>query len=203
MDFMELLVSLSWRGILMAVVVLLVFYILFIFLSISRLRRGAPPMPELSPGEIRKAVRSYAAVQEPEASKTAAPKEPADAAQPARDHARKRERERASEPEPASVRNAPPAEGADPARIGILEEDLSLLRREIGGLRAEIRALREERREADKARTVRDTSPFYSDAMQLAAQGRDAADISAVCGISRAEAELVVALARNEEREPE
>jgi hypothetical protein len=33
--------------------------------------------------------------------------------------------------------------------------------------------------------------------MQLAMQGRDAADISVVCGISRAEAELLVALAKD------
>jgi hypothetical protein len=32
----------------------------------------------------------------------------------------------------------------------------------------------------------------------LATQGREAADISVLCGISRAEAELVVALARND-----
>jgi hypothetical protein len=31
-------------------------------------------------------------------------------------------------------------------------------------------------------------------------RGREAADISALCGISRAEAELVVALARNKDQ---
>ena len=40
-------------------------------------------------------------------------------------------------------------------------------------------------------------SPFYSEAMQMAMQGQEAADISVLCGISRGEAELVVALARN------
>jgi hypothetical protein len=140
-------------------------------------------------------VRSYAAVQEPEAPRDEAPELPADAPRPARE--RKREKKPEPEPEPA------PGEGADPARVEMLELDLAQLRREISGLRAEIRALRKERREADKARPARDTSPFYSDAMQLATQGRDAADISAVCGISRAEAELLVALARNEEPAPD
>lgn len=189
MDFVEFLVSLGWRGILMAVVVLLVFYILFTFLSINRLRRGSPPMPELSPGEIRNAVQSYTAIQEPEPPGLEAPEIPADAApRPARSRARK--------PEPAFVQNEPSAENFDPARMTMLEQDMAQLRREIGGLRAEMRALREERGETGKART-RDTSPFYSDAMQLAMQGRDAADISVLCGISRAEAELLVALAKD------
>ena len=195
MDFVELLASLSWREILMALIVLLVLYILFTFLSISRLRTTSP-MPELSPGEIRNAVRSYAAVQEPEPPRPDAPEVPE---QPAK--------ERLREPEPVCAQNEPPAESVDPARIEILEEDLAQLRREIGGLHAEIRTLREEnrvlreeRRATDKARPMRDTSPFYSDAMQLAAQGRDAADISALCGISRAEAELVVTLAKSAER---
>ena len=40
-------------------------------------------------------------------------------------------------------------------------------------------------------------APQYSDAMQMALQHHDAATISQQCGISRAEAELVVALVRN------
>lgn len=204
MDLVEFLASLSWREILMAIIVLLVLYILFTFLSISRLRREGPSMPELSPGEVRNAVRSYAAVQESETPMTGAPERSAGAARPAGDREREpepeREPESKSEPEPALAQNEPPATSADPARIRMLEQDLAQLRREIGRLRAEIRALREGRRETDKAQPVRDTSPFYSDAMQLAVQGRDAADISAVCGISRAEAELLVALARNEEQ---
>ena len=42
-------------------------------------------------------------------------------------------------------------------------------------------------------------SPIYNDAMQFALQGHDAATISQNYGISRAEAELVVALVRNRE----
>ena len=40
-------------------------------------------------------------------------------------------------------------------------------------------------------------SPLYNDAMQMAAQGQDAATIAQQCGIARAEADLVVALVRN------
>jgi hypothetical protein len=40
-------------------------------------------------------------------------------------------------------------------------------------------------------------SPLYNDAMQMAIQGHDATTIAHHCGIARAEADLVVALARN------
>ena len=64
-----------------------------------------------------------------------------------------------------------------------------------------MQALREEqRREINKVEVTQNASPFYSDAMQLATQGREAADISVLCGISRAEADLVVALARNKDQ---
>lgn len=44
---------------------------------------------------------------------------------------------------------------------------------------------------------VPDISPYYTEAMQLAGQGCAAGEIAVQCGISRAEAELVVALSRN------
>jgi hypothetical protein len=84
-------------------------------------------------------------------------------------------------------------------KVDVLEQELAQLRREIGGLRVEVQTLREEqRREISKVKITQSASPFYSDAMHLATQGREAADISVLCGISRAEAELVVALTRND-----
>ena len=41
-------------------------------------------------------------------------------------------------------------------------------------------------------------SPIYGDAMQLAVAGYDPALIAERCGIARAEAELVVALAKSQ-----
>lgn len=83
-------------------------------------------------------------------------------------------------------------------QIEALEQDLAQLRREIAGLRSEVQALRDEqRRELTKVQVAQSASPFYSEAMQMAMQGQEAADISVLCGISRGEAELVVALARN------
>ena len=184
----EFLAYLSWREVLVAVVVLLVLYILFTFLRMSRLRNGARRAQDMSPGAIRDALQSYAAVQDPDApvppAEAAGPAAPAEPPAPAR--------------EPAFAWNEPPSENPERRRIEVLEQDLAQLRREIGGLRAEVQALREEQRqEISKVQVAQNASPFYSDAMQLATQGRDAADISALCGISRAEADLVVALARN------
>ena len=72
------------------------------------------------------------------------------------------------------------------------------LRKEVGGLRAEVLVLREEqRREIKQVQVTQNVSPLYSDAMQMAMQGHDAATVSQHCGISRAEAELVVSLVRN------
>jgi type IV secretory pathway VirB10-like protein len=183
------LAYLSWREMLVLIVVLLVLYILFAFLRISHLRSEAAPARELPPVVIRKTARAQAA-----AGKAEMPDEPEDDAAPAAPE----------KPSPAARKkqafawNEPPAKGADSRRIEVLEQDVAQLRREIGGLRAEVQTLREEqRREMNKVQAVQSTSPFYSDAMQLATQGREAADISVLCGISRAEAELVVALARN------
>jgi hypothetical protein len=57
----------------------------------------------------------------------------------------------------------------------------------------------DQRRELAHSQLAHNASPLYNDAMQMATQGLDAASISQHCGISRAEAELVVALVRNRE----
>lgn len=190
MDF-EFLAYLGWREALVAIVVLLVLYILFTFLRISRLRNETRRAQEMSPGAMRNAMQSYAAVQEPEAPPVppdgGVQAAPADIPAPTRGA--------------AFAWNEPPSENPERHRIEVLEQDLAQLRREVGGLRAEVQALREEqRREINKVEVTQNASPFYSDAMQLATQGREAADISVLCGISRAEADLVVALARNKDQ---
>lgn len=186
MDF-EFLAYLSWREVLVAIVVLLVLYILFAFLRISRLRRETRRAQEVPTGVARSAVEAYAAVQEPTAVPEALRNVATEPPVPVRDE--------------AFAWNEPPAENRDLRRIETLEQDIAQLRREIGSLRADVQAMRDEqRREINKVYVAQNTSPFYSDAMQLAVQGRDAADISALCGISRAEAELVVALARNQDQ---
>lgn len=55
----------------------------------------------------------------------------------------------------------------------------------------------EQRQEHSKPPVTQNISPLYSEAMQKAILGQDAASISRDCGISRAEAELVAALVKN------
>jgi hypothetical protein len=75
------------------------------------------------------------------------------------------------------------------------QQDLIVLQRaEIQGLQTEIGGL--SKRVADRVQDQPATSPEYSDAMRFAEQGRSAEDIAAHCGISVAEAGLVLSLAR-------
>jgi hypothetical protein len=179
MDF-DVLANLSWRVALIAIVALLALYVVVVFVRLRRLRQGKPgsSVPEATATAAQLAVSAYAAEQAPE------PNEPSDAPDLLS--------------EAAFPWNEPPAEIPGQQRIEALERELAQLRREVGGLRAEVLILREEqRRELTQSQAVQHVSPMYSDAMQMAIQGHDAASISGHCGIARAEAELVVALVRN------
>lgn len=66
---------------------------------------------------------------------------------------------------------------------------------EVKQLRAEVTALREELAELKVTSRV---SPLYADAAALAKRGFDARGVADECGISVAEAELVLALSRDE-----
>lgn len=80
-----------------------------------------------------------------------------------------------------------------------LERELAQLRNEVDIMRGELSALREDMlQEMAHLRATQTVSPIYGDAMQMAAAGYDAAMIAERCGIARAEAELVVALARSQ-----
>lgn len=81
-----------------------------------------------------------------------------------------------------------------------LAQELEQLREEVDAMRGELAALREDMQlELGHLRASQTVSPIYGDAMQLAASGYDAVAIAERCGIARAEAELVVALAKNQE----
>jgi len=80
-----------------------------------------------------------------------------------------------------------------------LARELSQLRDEVDAMRGELAALREDMlQEVAHLRAAQTVSPIYGDAVQMAAAGYDAAAIAERCGIARAEAELVVALARSQ-----
>jgi len=78
--------------------------------------------------------------------------------------------------------------------------ELAQMREELDALRGEFAALREEwHQEAAHLRASQSVSPLYSDAMQMAMAGYGADVIAGRCGISRAEADLVIALSKQQE----
>jgi len=82
-----------------------------------------------------------------------------------------------------------------------LEQEVFQLRDEVDTLRGEVAALRQDMlKELAHLQAAQAVSPIYGDAMQMAAAGYDPALIAERCGIARAEAELVVALAKSQER---
>lgn len=192
---LEFLGTLGWREALVAIVALLTLYILYILLRINRLRREVPPGHDITSEAAGGAVRAYSVVQESEAQAHAVDISTAG-------------HQASLTPGPAFPTeeqtfpwNEPPRTSSgllSQPRIEVLEQELAQLRRELGALRSEIQTLRDvQRREPDDAQAAPNPSPFYSEAMRLAVQGREPSDISVLCGISRAEADLVVALVRN------
>lgn len=88
----------------------------------------------------------------------------------------------------------------DTLRSG-LEQELAQMRDEVDAIRSELAALRQDmQQELSHLRAGQTVSPIYGDAMQMAVSGYDPAAIAERCGIARAEAELVVALAKSQER---
>ena len=68
-----------------------------------------------------------------------------------------------------------------------VSQEITDLRRQVARLETEVEKL--------KAATVAGVSP-YNQAIQMARQGASAAEVASSCGISRGEAELIVALYR-------
>lgn len=72
---------------------------------------------------------------------------------------------------------------------------LTELENEVRHLRAEVASLRQELADVRDARRI---SPLYADAAALANRGFDARGVAEECGISVAEAELVMAMSRDD-----
>lgn len=90
---------------------------------------------------------------------------------------------------------------ADEALRSGLEQEIAQMRDEVDAIRGELAALRQDmHQELSHLRAGQTVSPIYGDAMQMAVSGYDPAAIAERCGIARAEAELVVALAKSQER---
>ncbi|MEF8698850.1 MAG: DUF2802 domain-containing protein [Candidatus Accumulibacter sp. UW26] len=186
MDF-ELLGRLGWREGLIAIIILLLVYIVFL---VVRMRRLQHALPARMVPPVQAAVAAYQSIQEPAPPSppvaATAPEEvpPVAAVAPAR---------------PEFAWNEPPAEIPGQAMIDALQREFYQLRCEVDELRAEVLAAREDfrRQSSQSAASTQTGSPLYNDAMQMAIQGHDATTIAHRCGIARAEADLVVSLARN------
>ena len=85
----------------------------------------------------------------------------------------------------------------DHEKLTRLERELTSTREELDALRTSFAEVRDElRAEVERLKATQRVSPMYADSMQLALAGASAEDIAARCGIARAEAELVISLAR-------
>ena len=94
-----------------------------------------------------------------------------------------------------------PSGMAEELMIQGLERELAQMRDEVDAMRGELAALRQDMlQELAHFRASQTVSPIYGDAMQMAVAGYDPVMIAERCGIARAEAELVVALAKSQER---
>ena len=105
-------------------------------------------------------------------------------------------------PIPPALANAWEAAAASVSEENVrqtLAQEVAQLRDEVDAIRGELAALREDmQHELAHLRAAQSMSPIYGDAMQLAVAGYDPALIAERCGIARAEAELVVALAKSQ-----
>lgn len=171
-DFADL--SLGWREILLALVFLLAMYMLF---ELLRLRW------------LRKRRDSVAA---------------ADAIEPVLTSPKEAIAAYTAEEQPApGVAWSEAGHLAQESFMRGVEYEMAQMRDEIDAVRSEFAALREQlQQEMTRLRAAQTVSPFYNDAMQMAAAGHDSALIAERCGISRAEADLVVALVNQPEQTP-
>lgn len=171
-------VTIGWREIVVAIIVLVAAYMLMVILRMQGLRRKATPVGVAPPAE------PSAVAREPDLAAQAAPAPAVAEVAPA---------ETGSWQDSAAV-------SAQPVFIQGVDAEVVQLRDEVDALRGELAALRDElHNELAHLRAIQTVSPLYSDAMQMATLGHDAAIIAERCGIARAEAELMVALVKNQE----
>ena len=191
------------REAIVALAAVLTMYVVVVFLRITRLRRERQAQP--ASAASRAAVAAYAEGQHPFFAPPYLGPEPVET-----NAARTELDEPAPEPLAAPSEaafpwnEAPPPEAplVETPQLAALEREVHQLRQEIIGLRSELQAWRvsqqqAEERAAPPVQMPPPISPLYSEPMQMAMHGASAGEISMHCGISRAEAELVTALARN------
>ena len=182
---------------------MLTIYVVVVFLRINRLRRERQAQP--ASAASRAAVAAYAEGQHPFFAPPYLGPEPVETNAARTDLDEPAPEPLAAPSEAAFPWNeAPPPEAplVETPQLAALEREVHQLRQEIIGLRSELQAWRvsqqqAEERAAPPVQMPPPISPLYSEPMQMAMHGASAGEISMHCGISRAEAELVTALARN------
>lgn len=171
-------VTLGVREGVIALIALVALYIIFVLLRMLRLHNRRPEAPPpIAPVFVE-----------------TQPVEPSTAESPA-------ESKSDAESLPAAAWEDVRAGLAEEALRRSMEQELLQLRDEVDAMRGELAALRQDMlQELAHMRAAQTVSPIYGDAMQMAVAGYDPAMIAERCGIARAEAELVVALANSQER---
>lgn len=106
---------------------------------------------------------------------------------------------RRPEPVPEPLWEHPPPGLVEGVLRQGMEQEITQLREELDSIRGELAALRADmQQEIGVIRASQTVSPIYGDAMQMAMSGYDPSLIAERCGIARAEAELVVSLAKSQ-----
>lgn len=199
---LDALAYMGWREAIVALAAVLTLYVVVVFLRINRLRRERQAQP--ASATTRAAVAAYAEAQHPLFAPPYLGPEPSALAAAPAEMDDKVPEPLAAPSEAAFPWNEAPQDAPLPEapQLAALEREVHQLRQEIIGLRSELQAWRVSQQQAQE-RTAPPMqmpppiSPLYSEPMQMAMHGASAGEISMHCGISRAEAELVTALARN------
>jgi hypothetical protein len=184
--------GIGWRELVMLAAALAGVYLVIALMALARLRRRPTPAANVEPTAPTDLMAAGAtppvqqAWEHPFLTPVQFPDDPA----PEPD-----ERPTLTEVDLVLDESTAPAAPAAPAPPFAATLALSELEAEVRQLRTEVAELRKELVELKEARRV---SPLYADAAALAHRGFDARGVAEECGISVAEAELVLAMSKDE-----
>ncbi|HTJ97425.1 MAG TPA: DUF2802 domain-containing protein [Rhodocyclaceae bacterium] len=188
-NILDLLAGLGWReAILLWVIILTIYFVVMVLRLLQLPRSGDLRNYDLQAPEMKTPPPEFDA---PPGSVLAGvwetPTEPSLMSQPSM---LERAIQRVRPPEAPA---APMEDFATQLTHKSLENEVRQLREQLTDARNEMGRLRDEVAQLHAAQKV---SPLYNEAMALAVRGVDAAGVAGRCGISIAEAELVVALSK-------
>jgi hypothetical protein len=186
--------GIGWRELVMLAAALAGVYLVIALMALARLRRRPAPAANVEPTAPADPTPVGAAPpvrqtwEHPFLTPVQFPDDPASAAMP---------------DEPPTLTNVDLVLDESPAPIAPAPQTSSFaatlavteLESELRQLRDEVAQLRQELAELKEARRI---SPLYADAAALAHRGFDARGVAEECGISVAEAELVLAMSKDE-----